>query len=322
MKFRTQIEIPPSRSPIDYSNKILSMGSCFATSIGGKLRDSKFSICVNPAGVLFNPASIASALHRFQRREYVEISDLRCSGGQWFHFDFHGSLSAPTAQQAQQKINQAIDRGCEALQSCDTIILTLGSAWVYYLQESGAVVANCHKQPARLFERRAMRVEQIVESLSEIIKLYPEKHFIFSVSPIRHLADGLPENALSKSMLRVAVAEIESLYENVSYFPAYEIMMDDLRDYRYYGDDMVHPSNMAMEYIWEKFRLSRISAAAYPTMEKVEKIIAAAAHRPLNEGSAQHVEFCRKQLQAIKELQNLDFGKESAYFMSQLQNNL
>ncbi len=322
MKFRTEIQIPLSDRVIDYSSAVLAMGSCFASSIGGKLLDSKFTTQVNPTGVLFNPLSICATLQRFKECRTVSIDQLRKGQDGWFHFDFHGSLSDSDPLVALEKINGAVNEGSRALSECSTIIITFGTAWIYELIESGRVVANCHKEPSRSFSRRAMSVAEIVDEVGQIVESYPEKEFIFSLSPIRHLKDGLSENSLSKATLRVAIAQIVERYANASYFPSCEILMDDLRDYRFYADDMLHPSAQAVEYIWSKFCDSHISASARATMSKVANIVRAAAHRPLNDSSEAYREFCAKELELIKELPNLDFGKESAYFMSQLQKKL
>ncbi len=322
MKFRTEIEIPKTQTPIEYSTKILSLGSCFAQSIGRRLQESKFSTCVNPVGTLFNPLSICSTIARLSECRLVEAHELQRRGDEWFHFDFHSSLSDVAASAALAKINSAVECGAKALEECDLIFITLGTVWVYELAESREVVANCHKLPSKCFVRRAMSVEEVVDSLAEQVENYPTKRFIFSVSPVRHLADGLAENALSKSTLRVALSLLVERYDNVAYFPSYEIMLDDLRDYRFYADDMLHPSPQAIEYIWSKFSDSQLDSSTCKTMELVEAIVRAAAHRPFNVANSAHQIFCRKQLELIKEYPMIDFGKEYAYFMSQLQNNL
>ncbi len=322
MKFRTEIEIPCAKEQLKYSSKILSVGSCFAQSIGGKLREAKFDICINPTGVLFNPMSIASTLDRFEECRTIESTELESRHEEYFHFDFHSSFNTSSAEQSTLMINSAVEQGRKALQQCDTLIITLGTVWIYQLKNSGKTVANCHREPASRFERRAISTEEITDIFSKIIERYPSKQFIFSVSPIRHLADGLAENSLSKATLRVAIDQLERKFKNVTYFPAYEIMLDDLRDYRFYADDMLHPSLKAIEYIWSKFCQSYISPSAQKTIERVAAIIRAASHRPFNSTSEAHQNFCRKQLELIKELENINFDEENNYFRSQLQNNL
>ncbi len=322
MKFRTEIEIQKAEHQIGYCSKVLSLGSCFAQSIGDKLLASKFDACVNPVGVLFNPLSICAAIERFEHRTMVNSTEIECGAESYFHFDFHGSLSASTPQEALAGINAAVERGARAIEQCDTIIITLGTVWVYELVESGRVVANCHKQPSKRFVRRAMGIDEVVEALGAVVAHYADKRFIFSVSPVRHLAEGLAENSLSKATLRVALSQIVSQFSNASYFAAYEIMIDDLRDYRFYGEDMLHPSPQAVEYIWSKFVESNISPQAHQTMKSVESIVRAAAHRPLHRCSEAFRNFCKQQLSEINKHPEIDFGKESAYFRSQLQNNL
>ncbi|MFI3280923.1 MAG: GSCFA domain-containing protein [Rikenellaceae bacterium] len=322
MKFRTEIEIPQSEVQLDYSSRILSLGSCFATSIGGKLRDAKFTTCINPIGVLFNPLSICSALQRFSERRFVSIDELQHGCDGWFHYDFHSSLSDVDPAVALQKINRAVEQGATALENSDTIVLTFGTSWIYELIASGVAVANCHKEPARSFSRRSMDIEEIVRVVGELVAKYSNKRFIISVSPIRHIKDGLVENSLSKATLRVAIAQIVEKFANAHYFPAYEILLDDLRDYRFYADDMLHPSSQAIEYIWSKFCHTHISAATKLKMNNILDIVRAAAHRPFNEASSAYQTFCRKQLELIEKFQDVDLSEESAYFVRQLQNNL
>ncbi|MFI3316827.1 MAG: GSCFA domain-containing protein [Rikenellaceae bacterium] len=322
MKFRTQIDIPQAKEQLDYSSSILCIGSCFALSIGSKLQRSKFTTEVNPMGVMFNPMSIASTLERLGDGNMVDKSELQQGREGWFHFDFHGSFSHRDPNVAVQKMNQAVDAGHLAFAQSDTVIITLGTAWIYQLLNSGVVAANCHKEPSRRFSRRAMSVDEVVSAVGAQVQKYPSKRFIFSLSPIRHLADGHAENSLSKATLRVAIAKIVELYSNASYFPAFEIMMDDLRDYRFYDEDMVHPSSQAVDYIWSKFCESQISAEAQARMQSVASIVRAAAHRPFDAASESYREFCDKQLELIKKHPNIDFGKESAFFRGQLQNNL
>ncbi|MFR9503858.1 MAG: GSCFA domain-containing protein [Rikenellaceae bacterium] len=323
MKFRTEIQIDLSAHQIDYSSEILSLGSCFALSIGERLCEAKFKTCVNPVGVLFNPLSISSTIERLSDCRGVDISELQKGrSGEWFHFDFHGSLSDVDPQVTLSNMNSAVSAGSKALAMCDTIIITLGTVWVYELIDSGDVVANCHKEPSSRFVRRAMSVDEVVTLLEAQVRRYPSKHFIFSVSPVRHLADGLAENSLSKATLRVALSKVVEREPNASYFAAYETLIDDLRDYRFYADDMLHPSPQAIDYIWDKFCGSNISVSERGLMSEVMAIVRAASHRPLNPASEAHLKFCQKQLEVIKKYPNIDFGKEYAYFMSQLQNNL
>ena len=320
MKFRTETDITPFTDKIGYENRILALGSCFADNISEILRQAKFRIVSNPTGVLFNPASIAQTLHRFESGRKATADELRESGGRCFGYDFHGSLAAETPEKALENINAAIAAGHKALKECDRIIITFGTAWVYVLNETGQVVANCHKQPASLFTRRRMTVDETVGLFAPIIEnLSAEKKIIFTVSPVRHLGDGADGNFLSKATLKLAIAELVERYENAYYFPAYEILNDDLRDYRFYADDLVHPSTQAIEYIREKFFAAALSEEAKRLLPRVEKIVAAAAHRPQNPDSDNYREFCRRTLEEIRALDGMDFTEEAALFASILQ---
>ncbi len=319
MKFRTEIDIAPFEQKIDHSQELFLMGSCFATSMGERLRKSKFTICANPFGVLFNPLSIASSMERMERGQMVEAEELEERDGLYFHYDFHGSFSSVSRREAQDKMNEAIEQGHKAFAASDVVIITLGTMWVYSLKSTGEVVANCHKMPSSLFERKALSVAQIVEPLSSLVERNGAKRFIFTVSPIRHLADGAQDNSLSKATLRVAIAELQQRFKNVNYFPSYEIMIDDLRDYRFYAEDMVHPTAQAQEYIWHKFREVALYAASNVMIDMVERIERAVSHRPFNPLSGEHRAFCKRQLELIAELKVLDFSRERDYFESQIE---
>ncbi len=321
MKFRTPIAIKPFTERVDYSSRILTLGSCFAAEIGARLRDSKFSVEVNPTGVLFNPASICATLQRFAQKRFISTKELHEGAEGWFHYDFHSSLSALDAEECAQGINHAIERGHDALVGADWVVLTLGTAWIYSLAQSGEVVANCHKQPHSTFVRRRKSVAEIVSQLSEAIEtLLPHKKIILTLSPVRHLGDGLSENSLSKATLRVAIEEVVAQFpQRVWYFPAYEILVDDLRDYRFYGDDMTHPSPMAVDYVWQNFCEAAISEVALKMMARVERIVQAKCHRPINPTSEAHKKFCREQLLKIAELEGVvDMTAEREYFFGQI----
>ncbi len=316
MKFRTQIEIAPFGAKIDYSERILAVGSCFAEAVGGRLARSKFGAVVNPTGVLFNPASIARTLQRFEHKRFVSEDEIQ-SGAMSFHYDFHSSLSAPTSEECVERINQAVELGHEALTQSDWIIVTLGTAWVYELRSSGEVVANCHKQPAANFVRRRLSVSEIVGMLhSSLSHLLATKKVILTLSPVRHVGDGLSENSLSKATLRVAIEEFVSQHPmSVFYFPAYEIFVDDLRDYRFYAEDMVHPSSVGVDYVWDKFCDVALSLESQRVMGQVIGVVRAAEHRPVNRQSEAHRRFCEAQLRAIESLsESVDLSEMQQYF--------
>ncbi len=242
--------------------------------------------------------------------------------GRWLNYDFHSSVAGDTIESAYETMSEALVKGGEALSGCDLLIVTLGTAWCYEHNESGIVVANCHKQPGRLFTRRLMSVAEVVEALERIVDSVACR-VLFTVSPVRHVGEGMEDNSLSKALLRVAVAEMCARRgERVGYFPSYEIMMDDLRDYRFYASDMAHPTEQAVDYIAEKFFEAALSDGAQSTMREVSRVVAAAEHRPFNPACEEYKIFCRKQLDAIDRLQCVDFSKERAYFERMLAENV
>ncbi len=256
MKFRTEIEVAPFGHKIDHSRRGFSVGSCFADRIARRLREAKFLVTANPAGVLYNPASIADLLEQ-----------------------------AP-----------------EGLMSAEWVLVTFGTAWVY--EERGRVVANCGKRPAHLFTRRRLSVEEIVTRFEGLIDgVLRGRQVIFTVSPIRHLKDGFEENSLSKATLRLAIAEITARYpDNAQYFPAFEILNDDLRDYRFYGTDLVHPSEQAVDYIWEKFSGAAFCVETLELLPQIENIVRATRHRPFEPDTEEHTSFRRSMLERTREL--------------------
>ena len=262
MKFRTEIEISPLRVQIGYENRVLTLGSCFAAHIAGKLAGAKFRVTENPSGILFNPLSIATAIRSYASPAAVTRDELGFDGDVWYHFGFHGDFSAPTAEEALARMNAA-------RQAADRVILTFGTAWVY--ERRGEVVANCHRRPAAEFSRRRLSVGEIVESVAELIGgPLAGKQIILTISPVRHVGDTLAGNAVSKAALRLAAEELTQRFGCVEYFPAYEIVTDDLRDYRFYADDLVHPAPQAVTYVWEKFTETVLTDRARRLLPEVE----------------------------------------------------
>ena len=311
MKFRTEIDIAPLHTRIGYEHRTLALGSCFAEQIGARLARAKFRVTVNPTGILFNPLSIVEALRSYPTP--VGREELHCDGGRWFHFGFHGDFAAPTADEALQRMNAARRAGAEALDTADRVVLTLGTAWVY--ERGGEVVANCHRQPATEFTRRRLTVEEVTRALAAAIEgPLAGREIILTVSPVRHLGDGLAGNAASKATLRLAAEQLTERYDRVSYFPAYEILTDDPRAHRFYADDLVHPSPQAVAYIWEKFSAAALTPEAQALLSEVEAITAAAAHHPRDPHSAAHRDFCRRMLERIAALPGVDFHAEAEYF--------
>ena len=315
MKFRTEIDKPQLKGRIDYNSKIVTLGSCFAENITKRLAAAKFCVKHSPVGILFNPASIASTLTAFAERSAVDCGRIVRRSEGWVSLDCHSELTMPTEEEAIKTLQNAIDEGHKLLRSATCVIITFGTAWVYEHIATGRVVANCHKQPSREFCRRRMSVEEIVTLFKPLMEgVLRDKHIIFTVSPIRHTADGLTENCVSKAILRLAADTLSSTYDNADYFPAFEIVTDDLRDYRFYAEDMVHPSAQAVEYIWQRFIESALADSAVELLPKVEKIVAAATHKPFNPNSEEYATFCKRYLTEAQRLSMIDFSAECEVF--------
>ena len=313
MKFRTEISLTPLAEGLDHSAKIFALGSCFAENISERLRRAKFLVTTNPFGVLFNPLSIANAIERLNNARAFAVCDIREGREAFFSFDAHSSLNGKTQTEAFGNLNKAVAQGSKALAESDWVILTFGTAWVY--ENNGRVVANCHKQPAAQFQRRRLSVAEIVEQYEKLFEgVLCDKRVILTVSPMRHIGDGLQENSVSKAILRLAVEELVAKYENAHYFPSYEILMDDLRDYRYYADDLAHPSKVAVDYVWERFCEAMLSPKAQELLPKIAQIVAAAEHRPFNPDSEEYKIFCRKMIAKAELLQGVDLTSEVEVF--------
>ena len=320
MKFRTEIDIRPLPFRIGHDDRILALGSCFAGHIAARLARAKFRVTANPTGILFNPLSIAAALDAYADARPVRRDELHRDADRWFHYGFHGDFSAPTPDEALAAMNAARRCGTEALRTANRIVATFGTAWVY--EREGAVVANCHRQPAATFVRRRLTTDEIVAAFDRLIaRPLAGKKLLLTVSPVRHLADGLEGNAVSKAVLRLAAEELAEKHPDVAYFPAFEILTDDLRDYRFYADDLVHPAPQAVGYVWERFAEALLDDEARRLLPEIEAIAAAAAHRPRDPRSDAHRAFCRRQLERIAALQALDFDEEKAYFRRSLEIN-
>ncbi len=318
MKLQTIVDIKEFEPQIDYKSRLFAIGSCFADRVGERMRRAKLSVEVNPVGVLFNPISVCRTIERLVQQRHITADELHegslCEPP-FYHFDMHSSLSMATREQSLEAMNGAIDRGAEALMAADWVIITLGTAWVYEHIESGEVVANCHKRPAREFRRRRLSVEEVVQQIESVVTgALSGKRIILTVSPIRHLADGLMENSVSKATLRLAVEQLCERYSEVSYFPSYEILVDELRDYRFYDQDMVHVAPIAVEYIWERFQSVALTVEAQRLLPRVAQIVRAAEHRAVNPQSAEHRRFVEAQVRAIEQLPQIDFSDELAKY--------
>lgn len=287
MKWYTPIEIKQQKGYLRHGSPMLLLGSCFAENVGDYLAHAKFDIDVNPFGTLYNPESIAICLERLMARERFTIEDLHYDGVLWYSYHHHGKFSQPDAGSTLENINHHFDKSVAQLARCERLIITFGTAYVYRLAESGMTVANCHKQPTTLFTRKRLTTEEIIARWSGIIErlkgLNTQCELLFTVSPIRHLRDGAHDNQLSKSTLLLAIDALCQRYsDRCSYFPAYEIVLDELRDYRFYAEDMTHPSSQAVAYICNKLAESCFTDETLRLAERCEKIYRSLRHRPIN----------------------------------------
>ncbi|MDR2652431.1 MAG: GSCFA domain-containing protein [Prevotellaceae bacterium] len=322
MKLQTEIEIKSFGEKLSHTSKILMLGSCFANNIGERLRDVKFDICINPFGVIYNPFSIANSVELLITNAKITENDLLQHNGLYYNFCYHTSFSSADKQSALSKMNSANQQGSEFLKNAQNIIITFGSAIAYKHKKHNKIVANCHKIPSCEFEKINLNVDEIVKvinaSIQNIRAINNSASFIFTVSPVRHLSDGAHENQLSKSRLLIAVDEICKGNRQCQYFPAYEIMMDELRDYRFYADDMLHPSNLAVDYIWQKFSNIAICDESLKIIEEIRKITDAKSHKAFNPDSAEHRKFIKTYFEKTKQLQVkypfLNLTEELEYF--------
>ncbi|PKP42965.1 MAG: GSCFA domain protein [Bacteroidetes bacterium HGW-Bacteroidetes-10] len=291
MKWNTPVETGSSPFWVSYRDKILFLGSCFAQEIGKTMQNMGFESLVNPFGVLYNPASIAFSLEKlmtgapFKAEDVIQNDDI-------FKSIYHSSDYADiSADGLLGRINDALAINSAFFHNSDVVALTMGTTWIYKLREDGRVVANCHKLPSDAFTRECLSVEDTVNMLSPFIEKYPSKRWIISVSPVRHFKDGAHENQLSKSRLLLASDELSCKYSNVCYFPSYEIVMDELRDYRFYAADLIHLNREATDYIWERFAGFILDDKSKELLRDYKRLFEMKSHRPLFPGSKNYKEF-------------------------------
>ncbi len=287
MEFRTTVKTGENRGWLHHSDNVVLLGSCFSDNIGAKMHGALINATINPMGTLYNPMSIARGVQRLINNEPVAGKDLFMQGGVWNSYDFHSRHSMPDKQVTLDRMNSRIEQGHQALQQARLLTITLGTAIVYRLKATGEVVANCHKVPQHEFERKMAPVSEMVRTLDEMLTALhtfnPVMNIILTVSPIRHIADGLDVNSLSKASLRVAIQEVMARHRDYcDYFPSYEIMLDDLRDYRFYSNDMVHPSDVAVEYIWQAFQATYLDDHSALAVARCERIHKRLQHRPMS----------------------------------------
>jgi len=296
MKLQTKIPLNPQQyNQIDYHSNLLLLGSCFVENVGNRLDYFKFQNLQNPFGILFQPFAIEKLItNAINEKEYTE-SDIFFHNEQWHCYDAHSKLSSSSKENLLNSLNEQIRLTHQQLNSSTHIIITLGTSWVYRLIETDSVVANCHKVPQKKFLKELLSVDKVSESLQSIIALIrsvnKDTSIVFTASPVRHLKDGFVENTQSKAHLIAAIHQVVEPRNKLHYFPSYEIMMDELRDYRFYTEDMIHPNQTAINYIWGKFMSVWVSNEASQIMEEVDAIQKGMLHKPFNKNSDAHKQF-------------------------------
>lgn len=325
--FRTVVPVPPSPAKITYHTGVLMLGSCFTENIGEKMHWYKFQVNINPFGIIYNPLSLKNSITRIIENKAYTKNDLIFHNGLYSSFDHHSKFSDILPDQCLERINTSLTSANRDLTNAGLLFITLGTAFYYELKETLQVVSNCHKFPDTSFTRCRMTVNDIVYEFKTIIDLLkslnPELRIVFTVSPIRHWKDGPHENQLSKSLLLLAIDELINRYDHLFYFPAYELQLDELRDYRFYAEDMLHPNKIAIDFIWKRFAETFIDRNTSSIMGEVEKILLAKQHRPFNPESENFQNFVIQQLNKIDHITNqfptIDLSAEYKYFRAYLE---
>ena len=317
--FRTIFQIQPSKNKISLDSQLLTVGSCFADVVGNQLRDNKLNVLVNPFGTLFNPLAIFKILSptytQADERLYVENQKM------WFHYDFHSQFISNSKENLSEQINQTLFAINCQLPTINYLLITFGTAFIYRLLDPQSYVANCHKMPNNLFEKELLSVKDICKGFAilhkELKEINPDLKIVLTVSPVRHTKDGIPENQVSKSILRAVCHYLNTDYEDVEYFPSYEIMMDDLRDYRFYKPDLIHPNEVAEQYIFEKFTETYFDEVLKNFTKEWTSIQTSLNHRPFNEKSENHKAFLKKLLRDLMKISGKVDVREEVNFVRQ-----
>jgi lysophospholipase L1-like esterase len=308
MEFRREFTPEPFDVKIKHTDRIMLIGSCFTEQMGSKLARVKFLTHENPNGILFNPASIIKSIDSYLDEKVYRSDDLFEHNGIWGSWDHHTRFSDVNQDEALRKINSARENATAFIKQTDWLILTLGSAFLYE-HNNGSFVANCHKVPTDRFVKRLMTCDEITSNVNDLIlrlkKVNPKLKVLFTISPVRHLREGFVENNRSKSMLIQSVHQLTEMHNDVHYFPAYELVIDDLRDYRFYAEDMVHPNYQATEYVWEKFQQACLSLEDQALIKEIHQLVLAKNHRPFNPTSDQHKSFLLKCAEKAQKLMSL-----------------
>lgn len=323
--FRTVVAAPKPGFQISHQNSLVSIGSCFSENIGKKFQENKFRININPFGQQYNPFSIANAIHLLLSKKPFTENDLVWHDELWHSFAHHGSYSKADKAEMLRNINTELIKAADDLMNADVLFLTFGTAHVFELKETGRIVSNCHKMPAGLFSQRLLTPQEIVSELSNAIQelrsANQQLKIVLTVSPVRYFAFGHFENSVSKAHLFTAIYQLQKKYPHLYYFPAYEMVIDDLRDYRFYAEDMLHPNYQATDYVWQKLCETLLHKSSLNLMKEIKEIINAARHRPRNPNTQAHRKFIEKYLERIntlKQVHGLNFSEEEKALQSSI----
>ena len=313
MKFRTEIKNIDLPLEINHRHNLFLIGSCFSDNIAEKLAERKFNTLSNPFGILYNPVSINRAIERIIDNDFPAMSSFVQYDDIWHHFDYHGDMSGLYLEEVSKRIKIITEASLKFLESADYLFLTFGTSIVHKRLDNNQIVANNHKFPAAFFTKDKLSIDEIVDStrlmIQKLKQLNPKLKTIITLSPVRHIKGGIIENQRSKATLNLAIEKLVN-EEDVFYFPAYELLLDDLRDYRFYAKDLVHPSEAAIEYIWEKFSNTFFNESTLQLIDEIEKINKSLKHKPFNENTIKHKDFKRKLEQKIKTFKERNPGIE------------
>lgn len=324
MDFRTEIKIEPNRRLIEYSSPVAFVGSCFSGEMASRMRDGLMPVLSNPNGVVYNPVSVAVTLRSLKNRRRYGLGDLWLNDGKWLSFDHYTDFASDDSDYCLEKINRSVSEASEFIARAGFLFVTFGTAWIYSRKDTGEAVSNCHKIPSSFFSRELLTVSSIVEEWSELLnELYsfnPSLSVVFTISPVRHWKDGAHGNQISKSVLFLAVEELQRIFPDTGYFPSYELLMDDLRDYRFYADDMLHPSAAAIDYIWGKFSETYLEERARKLWKEISDISRATRHRITTNVKSEKIAFADSMLARIDRIGKsetvVDLSSLRDYFVS------
>ncbi len=327
--FRTEIKIPNTEDKITHQSVLFSIGSCFSTEIAEKFCERKFAISANPFGILFHPQAIENALLRIYSLQYYSKGEIFKYKELFLSWDHHSSFNSTKSDDILQKINQRIDKANEYLRHSNVVFITLATSFVYKLKVNNLTVANCHKVPGENFEKYLLSEDEIIESLQNCIDICNDVvknnvQIIFTISPVRHIKDGFFENNVSKARLFNAVYQVVNNNKNCKYFPSYELLLDELRDYRFYKSDMIHPNEIAIEYIWKRFSETYFSEETQAINVQIEKIISGLKHKPFNTNTLEYKEFLYSLLKKITNVEKYllpEMMSQETYYIKQLLEN-